>query len=653
MNKIRDFNSILVTLALFLSIGATVLIAKNYKYYHYWSNNRVGFLYCFEMTAAISICYFYRNKMANNNECSTSIQNDLLMIPVLIAFIAGFIGYFGMKQFGGYDMSLMIDAGWRVYQGQIPYSDFVCTLPPSFYLGLKYAYSFFGVKWSSIIILDCISSAITTVWIYVLLRLSGFGWLNTSLLTLLAHATTTMLTSFWWYNPFLSINICLLYLTSRLFIKNSTVPLTISLILSMLLILLGKPNGWISLPVFAITFLPDRKRLVYYFGGLCASLILMNLILWAENINPIAMFNSYRSISGSRGIQNPVNNIILSGNIRIDNIMFYSIFLYLFIMAVAGNIKTMKLSTNPEHKRLRFQNVLLNSALFLVVFALFNTNVDIKNMDLLPIMLSVVLTEIVDLHHCSYLFRKNRGSTGQDKKHTFLNLQKDVVFSWFRLFTIQLCILFYLVNSLYIGVNRLRVMRIGPLVYYEDPPLQKIQNTTFFEGLSSGKILQEMIDEVDSIVQKDWNQKFFFGPRIEFFYALFRLPSPEHLPVWWHGGTSYPLSLIPTLAESWNSHKFDVLIFPKNDIFVFTDAKFGQYPFFPDAIKDSIHNDYQIDHISFRHISVAYRKSGSRTSISSFGYNHEVTSRTFLFSLNRSSFINNNPIGSNTRSFTQ
>src|SRR5204863_1847846 len=49
-----------------------------------------------------------------------------------------FMIHFGRLQFGGYDMSVLIDAGWRLYKGQRLYVDFLCTLPPAFCLGAKY-----------------------------------------------------------------------------------------------------------------------------------------------------------------------------------------------------------------------------------------------------------------------------------------------------------------------------------------------------------------------------------------------------------------------------------------------------------------------------------------------------------------------------------
>src|SRR5579875_947091 len=53
-------------------------------------------------------------------------------------------------RFGGYDLSPLIDSGWRVYQGQVPNRDFICTFPPVLYLAIALAFRLFGVRWLAI-----------------------------------------------------------------------------------------------------------------------------------------------------------------------------------------------------------------------------------------------------------------------------------------------------------------------------------------------------------------------------------------------------------------------------------------------------------------------------------------------------------------------
>src|SRR5579875_3771538 len=65
----------------------------------------------------------------------------ILELTVTCGGLCWFIVHFGNRQFGGYDYSVLIDTGWRLANGQHPYTDFICTLPPAFMLGAKYAFA--------------------------------------------------------------------------------------------------------------------------------------------------------------------------------------------------------------------------------------------------------------------------------------------------------------------------------------------------------------------------------------------------------------------------------------------------------------------------------------------------------------------------------
>ena len=58
----------------------------------------------------------------------------------------------GNRQFGGYDLSLVVDLGWRQYLGQKPYYDFICTMPIGFVLAVGTAFRIGGPAWDSIVL---------------------------------------------------------------------------------------------------------------------------------------------------------------------------------------------------------------------------------------------------------------------------------------------------------------------------------------------------------------------------------------------------------------------------------------------------------------------------------------------------------------------
>src|SRR5579875_2133758 len=65
-------------------------------------------------------------------------------------------------RFGGYDLSPLIDSGWRVYMGQVPNRDFICTFPPILYLAVALAFHVFGIHWLAITITGAIFPLVLT-----------------------------------------------------------------------------------------------------------------------------------------------------------------------------------------------------------------------------------------------------------------------------------------------------------------------------------------------------------------------------------------------------------------------------------------------------------------------------------------------------------
>ena len=77
---------------------------------------------------------------------------------------------------------------------------------------------------------------------------------------------------------------------------------------------------------------------------------------------------------------------------------------------------------------------------------------------------------------------------------------------------------------------------------------------------------------------------FFFGPRIEFAYAVVGVPSPRHLPLFWQPGTSFARRDEPKMIQSWKQHDFKTLIFLK-----------GDYTYYRAALLSYISSEYKKD----------------------------------------------------------
>jgi len=158
--------------------------------------------------------------------------------------LAVFSYWCGMRQFGGFDQSGLIDAGWRILCGQKVYQDFPCTLPVASYAGAALAFSWFGVFWSSFVKISVLYFLITYVWFYVILRQVLQNRLLAFALVVTAQCMTLILGSYWWYNPTTSVAI-ILYTSSvaAVLLRPKSAFLWLSLTLSLCLACLMKPNS--------------------------------------------------------------------------------------------------------------------------------------------------------------------------------------------------------------------------------------------------------------------------------------------------------------------------------------------------------------------------------------------------------------------------
>jgi len=64
----------------------------------------------------------------------------------------------------------------------------------------------------------------------------------------------------------------------------------------------------------------------------------------------------------------------------------------------------------------------------------------------------------------------------------------------------------------------------------------------------------------------------YFGPRLEFAYSVFRLPSPLHLAVWWDPAVPpFAHARLPELEDAWRANHFRTVIFLKHDTIYLPD----------------------------------------------------------------------------------
>lgn len=157
------------------------------------------------------------------------------------------------------------------------------------------------------------------------------------------------------------------------------------------------------------------------------------------------------------------------------------------------------------------------------------------------------------------------------------------------------------------GYARVRVFGIGPHVFFEWKDNQNLIKKGFLKNARVSTRLVEVEREI-GIALKENPGPVFFGPRLDFNYVMFRLPSPEHWPIYWEPTTSFAPSEENKLVQNWREHKFATLIFLNIDLpgDSRTPHSIG-YTFYSDELLNAIRTDYVADE-RFSLITVYHRR---------------------------------------------
>jgi hypothetical protein len=462
--------------------------------------------------------------------------------------LAAFILHYGNRQWGGFDFSFLIDIGWRQVQGQLPYRDFICTMPPGFYLGLKYAFQLFGVRWEAVLLATAIFSCATFLWIYFLLAkllecppLAYFG--------AIAMQCAAMLTvSFWWYNNVTAITAAVFFLSCVLYLRRPDgTGEQISYVASLALLGLMKPN--IAFPMAAAgvlcTLVAARRVRLLVLTFLAIGINIA--FLAANHLDVSGMIASYLAVAGTRGLTAAGIELMAIP----DFVRFVVCLFFLAVPLLAWWPRFQAAVKQPDGRELA-RTMLLLSAPVVSIFAMF-TNMDLKDVEW-PLLFCFGLILL---------------STGWPDDRARL---ARIYFSF---------MLALVVSDLCLGAARFRVALVGD--FFSTYELRPPPALPFFGNLKAGPGLQDTVQQLQEILPS-CPRPVFFGPRMEFAYAAFGLPSPAHLPVGWTPGTTFPAANEPAILQAWQAQSFATLIFWKRD--------FTNYS--PEFLK-MIQSSYEVD----------------------------------------------------------
>lgn len=459
------------------------------------------------------------------------VRNWLFEAPASAALAAS-IWLLGMRQFGGYDHSAMIEAGWLQLSPLVPFKDYPCTFPPLFFLGDKYALLLFGVRWSAFVLLMAVFAVLSFLFLTRQFRTLGFPAVGATGLALTTELGTAVVCSYWWHNPVTSIVAVMVFSSSLVCLAHAADWRNWVLLgVASTLLVLSKPNAWpIAGCVCLLYATRDTKLRTRALAAVIASVAISAVLCWLNGLNPAGVLRTYSAIAETRG--DPLSMIGLRDLAPAERgIMLWSIAaIVLLFLAIVVEARGELLRYWREYACCAVTGG--------TSLAMASMNYELKTSDLMPLVLALAVAA----------FRpwSKRRLDGVGRVAT------------------AVVIVFFLTLSAYWSVTRERVRGIGERMFFEQVPTQEIP-TGFFAGLHSGPRLIAVLGQVEQALHKYPSKKVFFGPRMEFSYAAFHRDPPAGLPIWWHPGSSYPVRDFWAISRNFENSDFDVLIFLKDD----------------------------------------------------------------------------------------
>jgi len=443
--------------------------------------------------------------------------------------------------FDEYDMSPMIDSGWRVFSGQVPGRDFLVTFPPSVYLLTALFFWIFGVTWHAMSLGACL--------VYVALFLLGLrvsalvrNTQGTFVAVWTAYAYCAALTI-----PFIIMNVIWhselamnfsIYAIYATFVIAGHATLSarikrealVHLTLAIALLLLSKANTAYPAIVLCLVVVDRsgvRRRTLA--AMTLSSVALASLALASVKVTLPTMMLAYTGLAGRIVPKAYFSGIFYNLNARsgLADLLTYAVLAPALVLIC-------KRTWQGRQKVLKNTVALLAVGSILISLLAMGTNLTFK--------LSDSPLAIVGI--------------------TFLALRRDLPYIELRQRAV-FAIGTLLFTAIYLGRTKLAFQMAGG--WFKEGCYQKSFDDPFFGQIKSCQVMPEALQEADQVLAAYPNAHVFFGPSLEFLYAARKLPSPLHLPNWWDPGTSYPLKKADLISKSWKSEHFDLLIFKDDE----------------------------------------------------------------------------------------
>ena len=471
-----------------------------------------------------------------------------LHTALLAGLVCGAFGFcivtWGNHQYAGPDHSLMVDVGWRLFRGQIPYRDFICTLPPGFLAGLRYAYQMFGARWDAILYVDVIFACLTFVWMYKLLSAILRSRVNAFLAAIAIECAGVLAGSYWWYNNIASVTATIFFLSCLLYLRQpDSAGAQLSYVAALAMIGTMKPNTAVPL-IFGcviLVFIATKARARFTALTMAGVACLLGFLM-LNQFHVLQMIGSYRAAAAARGISAfGFMHRTQSEKIRVT--------IYVGCMLLPGFVlwwKQLRDAIGRRDIRALSVSALLALAPVVGVYAMF-TNGEMKDTDF-PLMICFGAVTLWGRTDQALALPGLSGTTWKS----------EAVLRLYASFLVGLA-----VSDLYLGASRNR-LEFSEGVYFERADAEYNPGVPYFQHMRASKRMQDVIAQMAQVL-RDSGRPVFFGPNLEFGYAAFEIDSPPHLPLWWYAGSSFTAADEPSIAEAFRSSGFPTLVFLRGD----------------------------------------------------------------------------------------
>jgi hypothetical protein len=431
----------------------------------------------------------------------------------------------GLHQFAGFDFSIITDPAWRMSCGQVPYRDFICTLPPGFYLISYLAFKLFSPSWYSIVLINSIYGAVTYVWVLWLFSQLYNQSTKAIFLSVILQFSTTVLIAYWWYNSSVYIAAVLYIISSLNLIKNDSLVARLSYLASLTLVSLMKPNvAFVAIVLSSLIMLFNKEKRLVAITLSFIALALNILVCYIYHISIFDMIKTYQGI-GARAASPIMIKIFFHDQ------PFPEKFIICSLWAISA-ILLIYLFAKSTLKELKAAEFLFGFGLILIgIFA------TISNGESRVADFSLILIGLILMIH--------------KEINSFKTLKK--ILNGVGLFCVFL--------AFSQGLMRQRIVQ-----YYFDYQTDKRPiDSHFFVGFRGSPIFYELNQELDYVMFGMNKESIWFGPRLQWCYTKYNIEPPKHLPEWWDSHSAFPEKMEQDIIEQWKSEKIDKLIFFKGD----------------------------------------------------------------------------------------